>query len=156
MSEVTGISEPPHAASPRRRRAALPPRSRAPSWSRRRRGSNAAGRAAPLLPAVSSPLACPSQSPGRRAAPDRDRSCRPSRVAGSASRLSARRTCGRENDPEGHACASVCRGVRSRQGVQAGAEGAGLRPRSDAQARGTREGAPARWAERAKLGGEEA
>lgn len=130
MSGVTGISEPPHAASPRRRRrrrAALRLWSRAPSWSGRRRGWSAAGRAAPLLFAAASPLAGPLLSLGRRAALDRDRSCRPSRLAGSASRLSARRTCGRENDPEGHAGASVCRGVRSRQGVRTGAEGAGLK-----------------------------
>lgn len=37
----------------------------------------------------------------------------PWRPAGSASRLCSRRTCRRENEPEGHAGASVCRGVRS-------------------------------------------
>lgn len=51
MSGVIRISEPPRAASPRRcrrRRAALRLWSRAPSWSGRRRGCSAAGRAAPV------------------------------------------------------------------------------------------------------------
>lgn len=52
-----------------------------------------------------------------------------SRAAGSACRLCARRTCRREDEPEGHAGASVCRGVGrwGLRGATPGARGASRR-----------------------------
>lgn len=116
MSRVGGVSE---YSRPRRSRAALQRWWWALSRSQRWLGYRAAGRAASLsalLAVTGSPCV---SSPGRK--------LRPSRAAGSASRLSAWRTCGRENEPEGHAGASVCRRVGLGCGRWAEPEGRGPR-----------------------------
>lgn len=102
------------AAPPPPRRPAAPPPPRRPralvasapqgrdAARQQRRGEGRAGRLPQPLP---------------RAVPGAPRASRPgpplpaAAGAGSASPTSARRTCGREDDPEGHAGAPVCRGM---------------------------------------------